>query len=170
MSLIMDALEKVQRETKPTAPSAGVRPVMDQPVSVITADLSEAFTPLGRKETVPVRRGEYPFVLFLFTIILFTAALLGFQKISAGLSLPPIPVSTAAAPLLNAVQAARPTLGPGTLRGILQDPAGSFCILGEQILQTGDTWRGYTVLSIEAQQVVVQDELNQLLTLHLQEP
>ena len=90
-------------------------------------------------------------------------------KISAGLSMPQMPVPPAPALAAVGIPSAEASVGPGVLRGVLQDPAGSYCILGEQILKTGDTWRGYTVLSIEAQQVVVQDTQNHLLTLHLQE-
>ena len=167
MSLIMDALEKVQRETKPlSAKPSGL--VMDRPQPSRAVKPIEAFVRNREEEAIPIRRGRVVLVV-LFAGLLFAAAVLGFQKMSAGLSLPQMPDSTAAVLPVMPVPIVPQVAGPGILRGVLQDPAGSYCILGDQILKIGDTWQGYTVLSIEAQQVVVQDTQNHLLTLHLQE-
>lgn len=163
MSLIMDALEKVQRDTKPQT-TAAEWPVMDRPKPAAAVRPREKITKILVEEPIPIRR-EYGFFVLLFAVLLFAAAVMGFKKISAGLSLQPAPASESTARAVLAPRLAE----PGILRGVLQDPAGSFCILGDQILKTGDTWRGYTVLSIASRQVVVQDTQNRLLTLHLQE-
>jgi len=167
MSLLMDALEKVQRETKLPAVAAAC-PVLDLPQPAAVAGPREEWTGVSDDETSPVTLGRSLFVA-VFVLLMLAAAVFGFNKISAGLSLPQT-LAPVASELAAAVIPRESTpVGPGILRGVLQDPAGSYCILGEQILKIGDTWRGYTVISIEAQQVVVQDTQNRLLTLHLQE-
>ena len=167
MSLLMDALEKVQRETKSPV-AVAERLVLERPKPAAAAKPREEFTRVSDEETSPVRRGR-GFFVFVFAVVMLASAVFGFNKISAGLSLPQMLAPAAPALVAAVIPTASEPVGPGILRGVLQDPAGSFCILGEQILKTGDTWRGYTVLSIEAQQVVVQDTQNHLLTLHLQE-
>ena len=167
MSLIMDALEKVQRETKSPI-AVAEQPVLDRSKPAAVARPREELTGIRDEETYPASRGR-GFFVFIFAIFMLVSAVFGFNKISAGLSMPQMPVPPAPALAAAVIPSAEAPVGPGILRGVLQDPAGSYCILGEQILKTGDTWRGYTVISIEAQQVVVQDTQNHLLTLHLQE-
>lgn len=169
MSLIIDALEKLQREAKPLAAITGY-PVIERPNPVVFKTSQDDFVQLRVEEEPFSNQKKQVIFGLLFAACLFTAAVIGFEKISEGLALPQI--QTASFSELN--QTVRPAIvsqteGPGVLRGVLQDPSGSFCILGEQILKAGDTWRGYTVLSIEAKQVVVQDTQNRLLTLYLQE-
>jgi len=167
MSLIMDALEKVQRETKPPVAEALKLPYRPPP-QLAAEDVRVEFARDREEGSAPMPRRQSFWVL-VFAVFLFTAAVMGFGKISSGLSLPQPGISEP-----NSIPAVIPsaeplTLGAGILRGVLQDPAGSYCILGDQILKTGDIWRGYTILSIEARQVVVQDNQNRLLTLYLQE-
>ncbi len=146
MSLIMDALEKVQREKERAAAPFPLEP-------------ENKFQPVFDKEPV-YARPLVPVFLFL-SLGIFVAAFCFFQKTAPQTALNGNPAAAPAAILRN-------NPAPGVLRGIVRDPAGNFCLIGDQILRQGDIWRGYQILSIEAQQVTLQNTGNPPLTLQLQ--
>lgn len=156
MSLIMDALEKVQRERQEISPQPVMRPETPRLSGVSVRE--NFFIP----PAVEHKKNRSAFWIFGGVILAGTAALFLFlfrpgSAVSAPEPMRPVPAVI------------HPGVSPGVLRGIVQDSAGSFCLIGDQILKKGDSWRGYTVDTIGLRSVTLRNEEDRTLTLQLQE-
>ena len=165
MSLIIDALEKVQKQTPEGISTAEWlvvdRPIKSTPTIVEIQDETASDPAISRGSKAVL----WPVGIFVLMLVFF--GVIGFKILSSDFTVTSLTALTPQMPLITP-EPKQPEV-PLVLRGVLQDPGGSFCILGEQILKVGDTWRGFTVTSIEARHVVVRDIQNRLLTLQLQE-
>ena len=173
MSLIMDALEKIQREQKEPKPE--ISPSEKDSAAVVALDASSSFKmPPGlsalyffemifqRVSQIESRRwavmGMWVALTLGVTVFLFQQNALQFM--------PPV----VSIPQILSAASTRPAQSyQGVLRGIVQDPSGGFCLIGENILKKGDTWHDYQVVAIGLRQVTLKNKNDHFLTLTLRD-
>ena len=172
MSLIMDALEKIQREKQGPGRPAGEEVFAGLPEPVMAAAAPAGLSWMELQKDMPgdhdQAAGASPWLrggILFATILAFGAMAFLFQQSARRLAAPETALSSA----LPAALLEGRTSFQGVLNGIVQDESGAFCLISGNILKKGDTWRGYQIVSIGLRQVTLKNRDDQFLTLKLQE-
>ena len=192
MSLIMDALEKIQREKQdrgaeapaPVRAAAAVSEPQESAQEGFVQAPAGAFVldPLLPQSSFEVFRNSFFFSVEILAARCANA--LQWRWLPMGLGACLVLATTVYLFQRSALQFMQPAAHPvslpgvilekiraqqGILRGIVQDQSGGFCLIGDRVLKKGDTWRDYQVVAIGLREVTLKNAENRFLTLSLRE-